>query len=57
MDQLGEPITINKKFIKMIEEVIKPHYKLILQELWNQIQKDINKKYEMDVLRSPQNIE
>ena len=32
MDQLCEPLEVNRKFIKMIEEVIQPEYERVLQE-------------------------
>jgi hypothetical protein len=42
MDQLTEPIEVNRKFIKLLEQTIKPAYDNILQELVEQLQKDID---------------
>ena len=44
MDQLCEPLEVNRKFIKMIEEKIKPEYDRVLQEIWEQLKEDINKE-------------
>jgi hypothetical protein len=44
MEQLCEPIEVNRKFMKMIEEKIKPTYHKILIEIWNELKKDIDKK-------------
>jgi len=45
MDQLCEPIEVNRKFIKMIEEVIKPQYDKQVKDIFSLLQKDIDKKY------------
>ena len=44
MDQLCEPLEVNRKFIKMIEEKIKPEYDKVLQEIWELLKEDINKE-------------
>ena len=44
MDQLCEPLEVIRKFIKMIEEKIKPEYDKVLQEIWEQLKEDINKE-------------
>ena len=44
MDQLCEPLEVNRKFIKMIEEKIKPEYDKVLQGIWEQLKEDINKE-------------
>ena len=44
MDQLCEPLEVNRKFIKMIEEVIQPEYERVLQEIWKQLKEDIDLK-------------
>ena len=33
MDQLCEPLEVNRKFIKMIEEVIQPEYEKVYERL------------------------
>ena len=45
MDQLSEPIEINRKFIKLVDIYIKPHYDNILHDILHQLQKEINEKY------------
>jgi hypothetical protein len=42
MDPLCEPIEVNRKFIKMIEEVIQPEYKRVLQEIFDLLKQDID---------------
>ena len=42
MDQLCEPIEVNRKFIKMIEEKIQPEYERMVQEILQQLKKDID---------------
>ncbi len=49
MDQLCEPLEVNRKFIKMIEEKIKPEYDKVLQELWEQLKVDIDKEMNKDI--------
>ena len=44
MDQLCEPIEVNRKFIKMIEEKIKPEYDKVLEELYKRLKEDIDTK-------------
>ena len=44
MDQLCEPIEVNRKFIKMIEEKIQPEYERMVQEILQQLKKDIDDK-------------
>jgi hypothetical protein len=44
MDQLCEPLEVNRKFIKMIEEVIQPEYDRVLQEIWKLLKEDIDKQ-------------
>ena len=45
MDQLCEPIDVNRKFIKLIETTIQPKYEKALNELFQQLKQDIDKKY------------
>jgi hypothetical protein len=49
MDQLCEPLEVNRKFIKMIEEKIKPEYDKVLQEIWELLKEDIDKTYSINV--------
>jgi len=55
MDQLGEPIEINKKFIKMIEKVIKPQYEKQLNDVFSLLKKDIDDKYNLHVKHTDNN--
>jgi len=45
MDQLCEPIEVNRKFIKMIETSIKPQYEKQLNDIFSLLKKDIDEKY------------
>ena len=45
MDQLCEPIEVNRRFIKMIEEVIQPQYNKQLKDIFSLLQKDIDETY------------
>lgn len=45
MDQLCEPIDVNRKFIKLIETTIQPKYERALDKLFQQLKQEINKKY------------
>jgi len=45
MDQLCEPIEVNRKFIKMIEDVIKPQYNKQVNDIFSLLKKDIAIKY------------
>ena len=45
MDQLCEPIEVNRKFIKMIEEVIKPQYEKQVNDIFSLLKKEIDEKY------------
>ena len=45
MDQLCEPIEVNRKFIKLMETTIQPKYEKALDELFQQLKQEINKKY------------
>ena len=45
MDQLCEPIEVNRRFIKMIEEVIKPEYEKQLNDIFSLLKQDIDEKY------------
>ena len=49
MDQLCEPLEVNRKFIKMIEEKIKPEYDKVLQEIWEQLKGEKNERYSIKV--------
>ena len=44
MDPLCEPIEVNRKFIKMIEEVIQPEYERVLQDIFDLLKQDIDLK-------------
>jgi hypothetical protein len=45
MDQLTEPIEVNRKFIKLMETTIQPKYEKALDELFQQLKQEIDKKY------------
>ena len=45
MDQLCEPIEVNRRFIKMIEEVIKPQYNKQVNDIFSLLKKDIDEYY------------
>jgi len=45
MDQMCEPIEVNRRFIKMIEEVIQPQYNKQLKDIFSLLKKDIDEKY------------
>jgi len=45
MEQLGEPLDINRRFIKLMEEVIEPAYNKTLQDIFEQLTKEIDEKY------------
>lgn len=45
MDQLTEPIEVNRKFIKLMETTIQPKYERALDKLFQQLKQEINKKY------------
>ena len=44
MDQLCEPLEVNRKFIKMIDEVIQPEYEKVLQDIFDLLKQDIDLK-------------
>ena len=44
MDQLCEPLEVNRKFIKMIEEVIQPEYERVLKDIFELLKQDIDLK-------------
>ncbi len=45
MDQLTEPLEVNRKFIKLMETTIQPKYEKALNELFQQLKQEIDKKY------------
>ena len=45
MEQLCEPLEVNRKFIKLIETVIEPHYNKQLNDIFSLLKKDIDDKY------------
>ena len=45
MDQLCEPIEVNRRFIKMIDEVIKPQYEKQLNDIFSLLKQDLDDKY------------
>jgi len=45
MDQLCEPIEVNRRFIKMIETIIQPQYETQVNDIFSLLKEDINKKY------------
>ena len=45
MEQLGEPILVTNQFIKMVEQSIQSIYERILQDVFEQLQKDIDSRY------------
>ena len=44
MDPLCEPLEVNRKFIKMIDEVIQPEYERVLQDIFDLLKQDIDMK-------------
>ena len=50
MDQLCEPLEVNRKFIKMIDEVIQPEYEKILQDIFDLLKQDIDLKSTTTIL-------
>jgi hypothetical protein len=42
MEQLCDPIKINRKFVKMIENEIKPEYDKLLNEIYSKIIEELN---------------
>ena len=50
MDQLCEPIEVNRKFIKMIETIIKPQYEIQLNDIFSLLKQDIDEKYKPNKL-------
>ena len=44
MDQLCEPIEVNRRFIKMIETIIKPQYEKQIKDIFSLLKKDIDDK-------------
>jgi hypothetical protein len=45
MDQLCEPIEINRKYLKVVKEIIEPHYEKHVEELFKILKQDIDKRY------------
>lgn len=46
MDEIiGRPIQVNRKFLKFIEEDIKPEYNRVLSMLLQQLKDELDKKY------------
>ena len=45
MDQLCEPIEVNRKFIKLLETQIKPKYDQVFHELLTKLKEDIDHTY------------
>ena len=45
MDQLCEPIEVNRRFIRMIDEVIKSQYDKQLNDIFSLLKQDIDEKY------------
>ena len=45
MDYLCEPIQVNRKFKKLLEEVILPRYNEILKQLLDELLEEIDEKY------------
>ena len=50
MDQLCEPIEVNRRFIKMIETIIKPQYEIQLNDIFSLLKQDIDEKYNLNKL-------
>jgi predicted regulator of amino acid metabolism with ACT domain len=50
MDQLCEPLEVNRKFIKMIDEVIQPEYERVLQDIFDLLKQDIDLKSTTTIL-------
>jgi hypothetical protein len=48
MDQLCEPIEVNRKFIKLLETKIKPKYDQVFHELLTKLKQDIDQTYVSD---------
>ena len=51
MDQLCEPIEVNRRFIKILETIIKPQYEKQLNDIFSLLQKDIDTKYKIKTHR------
>jgi hypothetical protein len=49
MDQLCEPVEVNRRFLKMIEEKIIPEYEKVLAEIFERLKEDIDT--DMDMVR------
>ena len=45
MDQLCEPIEVNRKFIKLLETQIKPKYGQVFHELLTKLKEEIDHTY------------
>jgi len=45
MDQLCEPIEVNRRFIKMIETIIQPQYETQVNDIFSLLKEEINDKY------------
>jgi len=45
MEQLCEPIDINRRFLKLIEEVIEPQYNKVLNDIFEKLKEEIDEKY------------
>ena len=50
MDQLCEPIEVNRRFIRMIDEVIKSQYEKQLNDIFSLLKQDIDEKYNLNKL-------
>ena len=51
MDQLGKPIEVNRKFIKFIEEVIQSEYERVLNELVEQLKREIDNQVSIETTK------
>ncbi len=51
MEQLGEPIEINKEFITLLETSIIPRYNKLLQELLDELKKELYNYHEGNYLK------
>lgn len=45
MDYLCEPVQVNRKFKKLMEEVILPRYNEILKQLLDELLQELDEKY------------
>lgn len=45
MDPIGQPVSVNRKFVKFIKEEIMPEYTKVLDKFYTQLIQELDKKY------------